>query len=476
MTQVDRCGTIRGDRCADGEGPITMEEIIVRFDGDGAGIGGLTWGQQQVFAAMLELGSSLGLGGVVPVTDGRTVEDFAEELRFFMSRYGALRTLLRFDEDGGVTQEVFGSGETTLLVLEENDAGDAAEELLATWRARTFDYAHEWPIRMAVVRRDGVVTHAIVLICHAATDLGGILVMMKELAERDPVTGAALTPYAGMQPLDLVAAQLQPPARRTTEKAMRYWEEHLRAVPAARFAPPVDRGEPRFHRVIWSSRAMFLASERLAARLGVDGAAVLLAAFAAGFGRVTGITPFVAQAIIGNRFRPGLGGVVGAITQNGLCVLDVADLTAGEAIERARAASMTASKYGYYEPDARRRLLDAIERDRGETFDLACFYNDRRIQLPEAGAHEATDEELRAALAASAEVPVELPLPFFNEKLMVNIDDVPGTAQVTTEVDTRYLSLADLRAMLRQMEAFTVEAALDPTAPTGVAPYAGASR
>lgn len=440
-----------------------MEEIIVRFEGDGAGIGDLTWGQQQVFAAMLELGSSLGLGGVVPVTDGRTVEDLAEELRFFMSRYGALRTLLRFDAGGGVTQEVFASGEAKLLVVAQNDEGDAGERLLATWRERTFDYAHEWPIRMAAVCRDSVVTDTVVLIPHVATDLGGIMVMMQELATREP--------YTGMQPLDVVAAQLQPSARRTTDAAMRFWEEHLRAVPAQRFAPPVDRGEPRFYRVIWSSRAMFLASERLAARLEVDAAAVLLAAFAAGFGRVTGISPFVAQAIIGNRFRPRLGGVVGAITQNGLCVLDVAGLTAEDAIARARTASMSASKYGYYEPAARARLIERLEGERGEAFDLAVFYNDRRIQPPEASAKDATDDDLRAALAAPAEVPQELPLPFFNEKLMVNVDDVPNTAQVTTEVDTRYLSLADLRELLRQMEAFTVEAALDPTTSTGVAPF-----
>ena len=41
----------------------------------------------------------MSMGGVVPVDDGRTVEDFAAELRFFMSRYAAMRTRLRLAAD-----------------------------------------------------------------------------------------------------------------------------------------------------------------------------------------------------------------------------------------------------------------------------------------------------------------------------------------------------------------------------------------
>jgi len=271
-----------------------------------------------------------------------------------------------------------------------------------------------------------------------------------------------------MQPLDLVASQSGPAAHRTTANAMRYWEGELRAVQPHRFAAVQDRGEPRWRRIVWQSPALLLASERLAARLGVDDAAVLLAAYAVAFGRVAGGSPFVAQVIVGNRFRPGLADVVSPLAQNGLVAFDVAGVGAEEAVQRARQASMSASKYAYYDPATRLALIDRIGAERGERLDLAVFYNDRRVMQRPAGLDRLpTEPELRAAQSRT-EVLQEIPLVFFNEELMVNIDDVADTVQITTEVDTRCLSMQDVRTLLLEMESFTVEASVDPSLPTGV--------
>jgi hypothetical protein len=443
-----------------------VDRITVQFEGAGAGIGGLTWGQEQVWAAMMETDSSLSMGGVAPITDGRTAEGYAEVLRFFMSRYAAMRTLLRFADDGTVSQQVFGSGETFLSVLDttggENPAA-AAEQLELAWRERKFDYEQEWPLRMGVVRHDGVATHVVAVMCHFAADQGAVSVMMREVAEGD-VT--AHPPPAPRQPLDLVHDQQQPAAGRHTSAAMRYWESHLRAIPARRFTGPVDCDDPRYCRVVWSSPAMFLAAEAISVRLGADPAWVLLTAFAVGLGRVTDSSPLVAQVIIGNRFRSGLRDVVSPLTQTGLCVLDVTDVTAEEAIARARMASMSASKYAYYEPGTRLALTDRIEQERGERIDLGCLYNNRRTGWRPGEVGPVSHEDIRGALSATA-VLQEIPIKFFNEKLMINVEDVPDTVQQTVEIDTRYVSLADLRALLHEMEAFTVQVALDPAATTG---------
>ncbi|GAA0726357.1 hypothetical protein Drose_11815 [Dactylosporangium roseum] len=448
-----------------------VEQIIVPFEGNGAGVGGLTWGQQQVWRAMVEVDSSMSMGGVVPVLDGRTVEDFAAELRFFMSRYGSMRSKLRFGHDGEVTQEVFGSGEATMWVHDARPGEDpaaVADAVFAEWKARNFDYAYEWPIRMAVVRQGGAVTHVIVLVCHLATDGNGLATMIRELGERDPATREPTGPYPAMQPFDLVAAQLERGAQGQTDSAIRYWEGHLRSIRPRRFAPAADRGEPRFRQVVWRSRALLLAGERLAARLGVDAAPVLLAAYAVAFGRVTGGAPFVSQVIVGNRFRPGLADVVSPLAQNGLVVLDVAGVDAGEAVRRARQASTTASKYAYYEPGARLALIKRIAKERGEPVDLAVFYNDRRATLRTATAGAVPSGDEIVAARAETAVVLERPMGFFNEELMINVDDVPDTVQITTEVDTAALAIEDLHALLTEMESFAVEAALDPSAPTAV--------
>ncbi|GAA1509752.1 hypothetical protein GCM10009827_024900 [Dactylosporangium maewongense] len=433
--------------------------IVVRFEGPGAGAGPLAWGQRQVWAAMVEIDSSMSMGGAMPVTGGRTAEDYAAELRFFMCRYAAMRTLLRFADDGTVTQEVSGSGETALVVLDAADDDDpaaVAEDLATRWRERKFDYEREWPLRMGVVRQHGAVTHVVALMCHIAADLGGVAVMMRELAGRDQVTGEPAGPYEAPQPLDLVRLQQEPAMTRQTAAAMRYWESHLRAIPASMFDAPADRGAPVFCRLRWRSRAMHLAAEAVSARLGADPAWVLLAAFAAGLERLRpGTGPFVAINIISNRFRPALRDVVSPITQDGLCVLDVAGVSPDEAIARARTASMSASKYAYYDPAARAALTERVSRERGEELDLTCIYNDRRTPRPAGPA---------APVPAETRVLSEEPLRSLGPKLMIVVEDVPDVVQLTVDVKTQFLSLPDLRALLHEMEAFVVDAAGQPVA------------
>lgn len=446
-----------------------VERILVPFEGDGSGVDGLGWGQQQLWQAMVETNSSMGMGAVVPAPPGRTAEDYAAELKFFMSRYQAMRTRLRFDADGRVSQVVSSSGEASVEVIDvDTDPAQAGEAVLARWRDTNYDYVNEWPMRMAVVRHLGVVTHVVVMLCHLAADGVGVGVMMRELSERDPETGQPKAPYDAMQPLDLVRWQRSPAAQRQTGAAMRFWETQLRSIPARRFGDPAESGEQRYWQICWSSPAMYMAVQTVAARANVDAAPVLLGAFAVGLARVTGANPFVAQAIVNNRFRPGLADVVTPLNQNGLCVIDVADITVVEAVDRARRASMSGSKYAYYDPATRDELITRICQERGEQIDLSCFFNDRRMQARQESPESLpTEDEVRAALPRSALL-WETTLKTFNEKLMVNIDDVTDTVQITAEVDTHYLPLDDLKALMREMEAVAVEAAFDSNATTRV--------
>jgi hypothetical protein len=400
---------------------------------------------------MVEIDSSMSMGGAVPADGVRTAEDYAEELRFFMCRYASMRTLLRFADDGTVTQEVFGAGETALVVLDtEEDPAEVAEDLARRWRERKFDYATEWPLRMGVVRHRGAVTHVVALMCHLAADLGGVAVMMRELAGRDPVTGEPAGPYQAPQPLDLARLQREPAMVRQSAAAMRHWESHLRTIPASLFDAPVDRGGPRYRRLCWQSRAMHVASGAVAARHGADPAWVLLAAVAAGLQRLRpGRGPFVAVNIVSNRFRPALRDVVSPITQDGLCVLDVAGVSAEEAIARARSASMSASKHAYYDPADRAALTERVARERGEHLDLTLVYNDRRTFTQGAA----------ATGPAGTGVVSEEPLRSLGPKLMIVVEDVPDVVRLLVDVDTRFLALPDLKALLAAAESFVLDAA-----------------
>ncbi len=447
-----------------------VERIVVSFSDLSSAAGPLTWGQQQLWRAMVEMDSSLGIGGVVPMPAGHTPQDKAEELRFFLHRYQALRTRLAFGPDGEVTQVVAGSGETWVEVHDtDDDPQKAAEALFAQWRATKYDYEHEFPMRLAVMRKDGVATHVIAMLCHIAADAVGVGTMLRELHERDPVTLEPKAPHMGIQPLELASWQQSPAAKRHTDSAMRYWDTHLRAIPTIRFpavASPPASG--RFQQICWKSRAMLLALQAISVRDQVDTGPVLLAAAAVGLARLTGANPYVAQTIVNNRFRPGLSDMVSPLNQNGLCVIDVADITLGSAIDRARKASINSAKFAYYDPRARDELLNRINAERGERLDLAHFVNDRRGMAPSAPLDlPPAPEEIIAALGETSLL-WEAELRLFNEKLMVNFDEINGEIQVTAEADTHYFALDDLKELMSKMEAVTVEAALDPAASTAV--------
>ena len=96
--------------------------------------------------------------------------DVAAGLRFIMSRHQSLRTKLRFGPDGQTRQVVHACGEIALEVVDAGD-GDPAEvaaAVAAGYKARKFDYEHEWPLRMAVITHRGAATHVAEMICHLA--------------------------------------------------------------------------------------------------------------------------------------------------------------------------------------------------------------------------------------------------------------------------------------------------------------------
>src|SRR5260221_283381 len=191
------------------------EQFMVAFEGDGAGTGELTWGQAENYSTMTARkawNDWLPLGGVKPLPSGTTVEEIADELRYLMSRYPPLRTLIRLDADGRPTQEVFGSGEIALEIFDvaadeaEHAADEAAANLLAEkvcdhYQGAALDFTVEWPIRMAVIRRRGSLTHMVVLMSHIAIDAGGAGIMMAEVAARETA------PVSEMQPLAQAAWQ-----------------------------------------------------------------------------------------------------------------------------------------------------------------------------------------------------------------------------------------------------------------------------
>jgi hypothetical protein len=359
-------------------------------------------------------------------------------------------------------------GEVVLEVVDVTDEDPAvvADTLRIAYEERKFDYEHEWPVRMAAIVADGVVTHVVAVYLHLAIDASALEVLVGELATRD--LAAVPTPVTAMQPLEQAAQQRTTSARRTCDASLRHLERVLRTVSPSRFGPPKYGAAMAFRVLRYCSPATAAAIQVVATREGTNTSSVLLACFAVGLARFTGNSPVLAMLLVSNRFRPGFADTVSPVVQLSPYMIDVADATLSEAINRATASVFNTYKTAYYDPFLQDEVLDRVNAERGEEVDCSCFYNDRRMtdRGPQPGPLP-TPDEIRAALPrARYEWVYEPDIP--QRKLYVNVGEADGAIEFVMSADTRYFSEQDMVDVLRDMEAVAVEAALDPSASTGV--------
>ena len=221
--------------------PEPTERIGVAFAGDGAGVAVLTWGQRDIWTAMVRQGW-FKIGGVIPLPPGRTVQDTADELHYMMSRFPSLRTKLRFGADGRPLQELFPDGEVFFEVYDAEEGADPHDLAVAVDRKYSTtarDFAEEWPLRLALVRQGGRLVYLVAISCHLVADGVGMLVLSAEVEAR------TAAPPRGTEQLDLAAWQQSPAGRRQSAVTMRHFESMLRSTPPRPLPWSAESAEPR---------------------------------------------------------------------------------------------------------------------------------------------------------------------------------------------------------------------------------------
>lgn len=446
----------------------TVSQVVVPFSGVGSGVGGLTWGQVGFWQGMVNTGQSATMGGVAPLSSGTTVDQVADGLGRAVGRHQALRTRLRFTGDRYRPLQVCSaSGEVVLDVVDVTgeDPAAVAERWRIGYEEKNFDYEREWPVRMAVVRTGGVPTHVVAVYLHLAVDAGALDVL---LADDTPVTA--------LQPLEQAAQQRLPAARRACDSSLRYLERVLRTVSTSRFGPPKYGDTRAFRMIRYSSPATALAIPVVATREATNTSSVLLACFAVGLARCTGNNPVLAMLLVSNRFRPGFGLSVSPVVQMSPYLIDVAGVSLREAVGRAKASVLNTYKNAYYDPYLQDEVMARVNAERGADVDWSCFYNDRRQgdRAARPGPLPTADEIRAAVPKATFDWEYEPDIP--PRKLYCNVDDAPGAIDFVMSVDTRYFDEQDTVDVVRAVETVAVQAALDPSTPTGVgAPLAALS-
>ncbi|HEY0448790.1 condensation domain-containing protein [Actinophytocola sp.] len=456
-----------------------VDRVLVAFEGEGSGEGELAFGQLGLWQSIAKSGTKT-VAYVAEADPGTTVDAVADMLGFMVGRHQSLRTHLLLRESGPPRQRVSTTGEIPLVVVAAgtDDPAEVAEALSAHWQVVPFAFETEWPVRMGAVVAGGAVTHVVTVILHTSIDAFGLSALATDIGARDPQTGAPAGPVTTLPPLAQAAREATPAGRRQNQQSLRYLERVLRTAPTRLFGEPRYDGEPRFEMLRYRSRAIGMAIHAVAARERVDDSPALLASFVVGVGRVAGVNPVVTIVLVSNRFRPGYADSVSALIKVSPFVLDVADLTMGDAVARAASRALNTYKNAYYDAYEQDEVVRRVERERGEELDLSCYYNDRRQRdRVHAGVAPPTADEIRAALADSelswkqeADVP--------KAKLYLQLDDPPGAVELVLSADGRYFSRADLATLARTIEEAAVQAAIEPETPTGLVrpAAAGAAR
>ena len=450
---------------------LVGDRILVPFSGEGSGECEVTWGQRNMLRMMQLAGEAVMIGGTVPLEEGTTVENIVHLLAFIVERNHSLRTRYRFREDGEPVQVLSSSGEVALDIVDigpDEDPAEAAEAVRAGYEREPFDITTDWPVKMAVIRREGAPVYFAAMYPHVAIDGLGFEALVGDLANLNQETGEHLAPREGMQPFELARQQQSATARRQSAASVEYWEKMVRQVSGHRFDTEYEPRDPQWWEVVVDTRAGYLAATCIAARTGANTGSILLGAYAVGLAKVSGKSPSAIRTFVSNRFRPGLRESVTPLLASCLCVIDVADTDFDAVAVQAWRAQLKAGKYAYFDPRDLLAMFERVAAERGEEVDLLCYFNDlRRATAAVRPGPLPTPEEIEAALPLTTltwgphtNVP--------DAQTFVEVNPVADTVNFLLRVDTEKVTPEEQEQIVREMEGILVAAAFDPACPTGI--------
>jgi hypothetical protein len=452
------------------------DQVVVDFTAPEADTAPLSWGQKAIWQDMQDSGGQFSMGGRAPVPEGSTVTEVAALLGTLMGRHAALRMRLGTDDAGHPCQVVAGPGQISLDIMTLPDDAEVvpfAVHLMDTWPLTRFDFGHDWPLRMAVLRHRGACRYLVWVLSHLVADGGAHLLFLDDLiAVRD--AGAAAGQSRRRDILDIARAEREPQARQLSSRAMRHWESALRHIPEQTFGQPgplLDRPGQQFWQARFTSPAAQASMLAIARRTGTDASRVTLALIATAIGRATGAAPLTIKLMVNNRFRPGLADVIAPIAQNSVVTIDVTGISVDEAVARSRSATLTAGMRAYYDPDDLAEVTARLDAERGYPARVTCRVNDQRAMIMradgQAAAGQVTPEQISQKLAETSLTWLG-PREHMHEQANILIENRTDAVSLHMMWDRSCLTDAQVEALLRGVEEVAVEAAFDPSAPTKV--------
>lgn len=429
----------------------------VEFRGSRPAIETITWGQRAIWTAIERISPNdayFNFVKTLPLAN-TDVDTVLAALGQVIGRHEALHTRFTI-VDGEPHQQVHDGGELAVEIIEAADADEVAAATGDRYAGIPFDYEHDWPLRIALITRDGAPKVLVLCFCHLATDFGGSMIVLADLATA--IAGTELPRNTATQPVDLARHQQSPAGRRAARAAATYWARAYQRIPASMFDHELDAPEePRFHRAYLISPALSQAAELVGERLGTGSSAVLNAAFAVTIGTLTGHRTCALLTITNNRFLAQTRDMVSPLALEALLVVPLADLTDFDDAVRATArAALPAYRYAQYDELDRDRIVREESERRGEFVHPLCCLNDLRADTPAGLPYAGTP---LPELAARSSIGWAPPLDKVDCRFCLHVADADAGMAIRVTADSAYLPRPHMLAFLKSVDDLVITAA-----------------
>ncbi|MEV2225919.1 condensation domain-containing protein [Nocardia vinacea] len=426
------------------------------FSGDRSISAPASWSQLGMWRTILKsqpYDGFMNMRFALPIPNGLTYEGIVRILVEVVSCHEALRTIHPTTTDGELTQVVASRGDLQLEII-ENTVDETARELLDGFASTPFKYATEWPVRFAVLVREGQIDGLFVVLSPLAIDWYAENLLKRELASR--LRGYHSTKAEGLplRPVDRALEERSQAGRSRNRLAVQRWSRFVDEFDVTNF--PSRRGDdraPRWTNAILRSSEMVVAVGQLADRCQVSVPAVYHAASAVMISALSGKDIAVMHNMGANRFSTAEMACMGRLTQASAAAVRVANSPFEEVIRRASVAGIRSYAMAHYSTADVDAIVDA------DLFD--CFHNNlfedgvRRPTLtarsPECGPAGATSKIVDTQTA-----------PFSTHQFAVEVAHQGKQAEMSLLADHRYLPISDPSRLLIAMDALILRAAVDP--------------
>jgi len=433
-----------------------MSKVSIQFGGQkwssgSRDSGNLTWGQLHMWRPLQQFGedtSAFNVRRTLSLSNPVSEEAAVDALHDLIQRHQVLRTRFEIGPDDNPVQVVEESGVFTVNLVDapEGETGPTARDTAARLAQDPFDLASGW--RVALIKHGHAVHGAAFVASRVAVDGWAIERLLTEY--RALLAGMPLG--ESWQPLDQARWESSADGRAADARSMAYWTDRMAAVPPAVFSQ--SRGTPSadpFQYWTLRSPAVIAAARAVADRTRTSTGAVLLAVTAASLAALARQREFGMLLISGNRYSSRQQALTTAATQDALMTFRSSDEPLSSATRRVFKETITAYRFGYYDPRSFDVMTEEAALKLGYRADFSAYFNDARLGTDWNPAPHQDPEQLKR----ESELALTATYPQHDMAFMLVLE----RSSISLLADTGYIPESDCGRVLLGIEAVLCAAA-----------------